>query len=380
MPPFLVIYRFRGYTTDASGTAPRAREEVASPLFKITDEQRARLNQSLERFRHVLDPDFKLPSRHALTRYVTSYFEGFHTHMVFIHVHTWRVLDNPLELVLSIATIGAQYCFEHRNAERLFRAGRAVLVERLRHQADRFGPKTRSLLNMRQGHAGNGHHHDACSRQGGRTRRPGGEEDWGPWEPMDTVRALINLMGYATWEPKEWLVQEAFALQSLLAQVLRDLGLEEEDEPEPRATSDLTSLQASWLAWVRQESVRRTKLIAFSFIHIHSVAYNVYPVLRSNELHLRLPCSTKEWKAPTARQWQSARREVGKQQLHFQEALSLLLRNEDSSVPLDPIPTPLGNYLLLHGLLQRIYIVRDLSLPIMDLSASLPGEEVDKLE
>ncbi|OIW33219.1 hypothetical protein CONLIGDRAFT_628103 [Coniochaeta ligniaria NRRL 30616] len=353
----------------------RAREEVTSQPLKITDDQRARLNQSLDMFRHVLDPDFKLPSRHALTRYVTSYFEGFHTHMVFIHVHTWRVLDNPLELVLSIATIGAQYCFEHRNAERLFNAGRAVLVERLRHEADRFGPKTRSALSMQQGRGTSG---PASPRRGPRLR-PFDEEDCGPWEPMDTIRALINLMGYATWEPKESLLQEAFALQTLLAQVLRDLGLEEEQE-EPRGTSDLTSLQASWLAWVRQESVRRTKLIAFSFIHIHSVAYNVYPVLRTNELHLRLPCSTKEWKAPTARQWQSARREVEKQQLHFQEALSLLLRNEDSSVPLDPIPTPLGNYLLLHGLLQRIYIVRDLSLPIMDHSALLPAEEVDKLD
>lgn len=348
---------------------------MASQPLKITDDQRARLNRSLDVFRHVLDPDFKLPSRHALTRYVTSYFEGFHTHMVFMHVHTWRVLDCPLELVLSIATIGAQYCFEHRNAERLFHAGRAVLIERLRHEGDKFGPKTRSALNLRQGRTTSG---QASPRRLSRTR-PFDEEECGPWEPMDTIRALINLMGYATWEPKEWLVQEAFALQSLLAQALRDLGLEEEQE-EPRGTSDFTSLQASWLAWVRQESVRRTKLIAFSFIHIHSVAYNVYPVLRSNEIHLRLPCSTKEWKAPTARQWQSARREVEKQQLHFQEALSLLLRNEDSSVPLDPIPTPLGNYLLLHGLLQRIYLVRDLSLPIMDYSASLPAEEVDKLE
>jgi hypothetical protein len=333
------------------------------------------LNRSLDVFRHVLDPDFKLPSRHALTRYVTSYFEGFHTHMVFMHVHTWRVLDNPLELVLSIATIGAQYCFEHRNAERLFLAGRAVLLERLRQEGDKFGPKTRSALSIWQGRATSG---QASPRRLSRTR-PFDEEECGPWEPIDTIRALINLMGYATWEPKEWLVQEAFALQGLLAQALRDLGLEEEQQ-ELRGTSDFTSLQASWLAWVRQESVRRTKLIAFSFIHIHSVAYNVYPVLRSNEIRLRLPCSTKEWKAPTARQWQSARREVETQQLPFQEALSILLRNEDSSVPLNPIPTPLGNYLLLHGLLQRIYLVRDLSLPIMDQSASLPAEEVDKLE
>lgn len=348
-------------------------DEVACSLFKITDEQRGRLNRALEMFREVLDPQFKLPSRHALTRYVTSYFEGFHTHMVFIHVPTWRVLDNPLELVLSIAAIGAQYCFEHRNSERLFRAGKAILLVRLAHERDNFGPKTNALLNMHN-HATN----DVAQMSNESRLCRASERDWGPWEPVDTVRALINLMGYATWELKDNLLQESFALQSLLAQVLRDLGLDEEQDPQ--GTSGLATLHASWLAWVRQESVRRAKLIAFSFIHIHSVAYNVYPVLRSNEIRLRLPCSTKEWKASTALQWQSVRRETKKEQLHLQEALSLLLRNVDSAVPLDPIPTPLGNYLLLHGLLQRISIVRDLSLPIMDNSASLPAEEVDKLE
>jgi hypothetical protein len=290
--------------------------------------------------------------------------------MVFIHIPTWRVLDSPLELLLSIAALGAQYSFEHSNSERLFHAGKAVLFERLFHERDKFGPKTTSLLSMQAG---------SIQRQPHETRGSVSSsissEDCGLWEPIETVRALINLMGYATWEPKESLLQEAFALQSLLAQVLRDLGMEEEEEPE--SSSDLASLQSSWLAWVHQESVRRAKLIAFSFIHIHSVAYNVYPALRSNELHLRLPSSTKEWKAQTAVQWQSARRV--KQQLHFQDALGRLLRN-DCAIALDPIPTPLGNYVLLHGLLQRIYIVRDLSLPIMDHSASLPPEEVEKLE
>ncbi|CAM1506482.1 Fc.00g061230.m01.CDS01 [Cosmosporella sp. VM-42] len=357
-------------TGPGSDESPRARD-LTPPLFKITDEQRSRLLQSLEAFRDVLDPDFRLPSRHALTRYITSFFEGFHTHLVFIHVPTWRVLDSPLELILSIATLGAQYCFEHRNSERLFHAGKAIVFERLFHEADKFGPKTTGLLSMQT--------RSPQRHTNGEPRVSGiAKGDCGLWEPIDTVRALINLMGYATWEPKESLLQEAFALQSLLAQVLRDLGLEEEDEPE--SISDLTSLQASWLSWVHQESVRRAKLIAFSFIHTHSVAYNVYPALRSNEIHLRLPCSTKEWKAPTALQWQSARREIRKQQLHFQEALSLLLRNVDCAVALDPIPTPIGNYILLHGLLQRIYIVRDLSLPIMDRSASLPTEEVEKLE
>lgn len=296
---------------------------------------------------------------------MTSFFEGFHSHMPFIH-STWRISEHSIELILGLAAIGAQYCFEHRVSEKLFRAGKTILMQRLARESDRIGPKTTTFLHL----------HSLSPQQ--RESRLVQEREWGPWEPIETVRTLIALMGYATWEPSVHLVQEAFALQALLAQVLREVGLHEDDLPQ--IAVDEPAPQAAWHAWVLQESVRRAKLIAFSFMHTHSIAYNVYPVLRSNEVGLRLPCSTGEWKAQTAQQWQAARREIGKQQLFFQDALSLLLRNTDGTALLDPIPTPLGNYLLLHGLLQRIYIVRDLSLPIIDHSASLPGEEVDKLE
>ncbi|KAK1980686.1 hypothetical protein LZ30DRAFT_594285 [Colletotrichum cereale] len=340
--------------------------DTESQPYRISDEQRFRLNTCIETFRDILDPDFKFPSRHALTRYMTSFFEGFHSHMPFIHTPTWRMSEHSIELILGLAAVGAQYCFEHRMSERLFHAGKVILLERLVHESDKFGSRTGSSINI----------HSVSPQR--RESRGIQERDWGSWEPVETVRALIALMGYATWEPKVSLVQEAFALQALLAQVLREVGLHEERESELAA--EKASPQAAWHAWVRQESVRRSKLIAFSFMHTHSIAYNVYPVLRSNEVGLRLPCSTGEWKAQTACQWQSARRETGKQQLFFQDALSLLLRNTDGTAPVDPIPTPLGNYILLHGLLQRIYIVRDLSLPVMDHSASLPSEEVDKLE
>lgn len=283
-----------------------------------------------------------------------------------MHVPTWNVVESPIELVLSVATIGAQYCFEHSNAERLFHAAKAILFERLTQNASRFGPKTAAVLSMQ-----------------GRSPKSTPEDPKGPnigcdkWEPIDTVRALINVMGYATWDMKQSLVQEAFALQGLLIQVLRDLGLEEEEEHHS-ADSDQGSVHSRWLDWVHRESVRRAKLIAFSFTHTHSIAYDVYPPLRTNEIHLRLPCHTRVWKASTSTAWLTAQSEIKKQQMSFQEALSLLLR--DSNCALDPVPTPLGNYLLLHGLLQRIYIVRDLSLPIMDRTASLPPDEVDKLE
>lgn len=344
---------------------PRSVDNDSQP-YRISEDQRLRINALIETFRDVLDPNFKFPSRHALTRYMTSFFEGFHSHMPFIHAPTWRISEHSVEFVLGIAAIGAQYCFEHRMSEKLFHAGKTILMQRLARESDKFGPKTGSFLHL----------HSLSPQK--RESRVTEDRDWGSWEPIESVRALIALMGYATWEPSAQLVQEAFALQALLSQVLREIGLHEDDLPQ--LPVEQTTPQAAWHAWVRQESLRRAKLIAFSFMHTHSIAYNVYPVLRSNEVGLRLPCSTGEWKAQTAQQWQTARREAGKQQLFFQDALSLLLRNTDGTAPLDPIPTPLGNYMLLHGLLQRIYIVRDLSLPVMDHSASLPSEEVDKLE
>ncbi|KAF2968885.1 hypothetical protein GQX73_g4654 [Xylaria multiplex] len=341
-------------------TEPR-RTTSETPSFRVSEEQRHQLIQQLNAFKCISDSDFKLPSRHSMTRYISSYFEGFHLHMPFIHVYTWRISDCPPELVLAIATVGAQYCFERQVSEKLFHAGKGVVTERLmRCGASSFiglenYPSEPSPADTHTDH----------------------EREAGSWSLVDAVGALTILMAYATWEPGVPQLREAFTLQSLLVRILRSVGLEEDD----RSRGDFDSMdpQEAWPLWLSHESARRAKLIAFTFLHTHSVAYNIYPVLRSNELRLRLPCSTKEWKASSPRQWVAARREIAKEQLDFQQALALLLRN-DGTAPIDPLPTPLGNYLLLHGLLQRIYIVRDLSLPIVDQTALLPGEEVCKLE
>uniref|UniRef100_A0A0D2Y768 Xylanolytic transcriptional activator regulatory domain-containing protein n=1 Tax=Fusarium oxysporum (strain Fo5176) TaxID=660025 RepID=A0A0D2Y768_FUSOF len=330
----------------------------------ITEEQRLKLKTSILDHSHLLDPAFCVPSRHALTRYVTSFFGGFHTHMPFIHIPTWQINDHSPELIFGIAAIGAQYCFESRASERLFFAGKALLMERLRRDAHSFGVSSVPIPH-------------AVPHNGRRS-------DAGNDAAVETIRALITLMGFATWEPKASMVQESFALQGILTQVLRNSGLEDVDEPASPTPSDQpsdgNSLWHEWKTWIKQESNRRSKLIGFSFLHTHSIAYNVYPTLRSNEIGLRLPCSTKEWKAPTPALWRTATKEIQEPQLFFREALSLLLKNKNDTAPLLPIPTPLGNYVLLHGLLQRIHIVRDLSLPVTSSSAVLPSEEVEKLE
>lgn len=308
--------------------------------FNVSEDQRFRLAASLEEFRDII-PDFTLPSRHTLTRYITSYFEGFHPHIPFIHIPTFRFNECSPELALAIMTIGAQYRFEHRNAERIFHVSKAVLYERM----------ARDSANHQQGS------NEAASA----TLRQ-----------MEVIRCLLVLMSYATWE-RAGLVQEAFQLQVQLVQHLRDIGLSEPHVDPHAQTMD-------WFEWAEQESVRRTKLISFCFIHIHSVAYNAYPSLRTSEMHLRLPCSTREWTANNAAEWEAAQRERGPQQLFFQDALTFLLQKSRSPVPVEPIPAPLGNYILLHGLLQRIHIVSELSLPNGSHSTTLPTEELNKIE
>lgn len=57
-----------------------------------------------------------------------------------------------------------------------------------------------------------------------------------------------------------------------------------------------------------------------------------------------------------------------------------LLNNSTESGPLDPIPTPSGNGVLLHGFSQMIHMLRDLSPPVEANATAIPIEEVETLE
>ncbi|KAE8147879.1 C2H2 type zinc finger domain protein [Aspergillus avenaceus] len=336
---------------------------------KVSEDQRLRLAASLEQFRHLI-PDFVLPSRHTLTRYLTSFFDGFHPHLPYLHLPTLRINERAPELVLAIMTIGAQYRFEHRNAERLFYASKAIVLHRLAEESPTPLVSYSGIIQIPLDST-----RETFPHPGQSSSLPPAEHELGmnAWRQIETIRTLLTLMGYATWEKPE-LVQESFGIQSLLVRCLREFGLAENITVAPRHSPLL------WHEWAEEESIRRTRFISFCFVHLHSVAYNIYPVLRSSEVHLRLPCSTTEWKANNAQEWDIAQKEIGSQQLFFQDALTLLLQPSRSTVLLDPIPAPLGNYILLHGLLQRIHLVSELSLPTGDQAFSLPTEELNKLE
>jgi hypothetical protein len=237
---------------------------------------------------------------------------------------------------------GAQYCFERRSSERLFRIAKAIVFERLQQEQEgsHFGLQTLAFVTATA----------SPSESMSSSRRSG------PWSPLDTAKTVLILVGFATWERKD-LLQEAFVLRGLLVQILRDIGFR---EAQP-TTSGSTSRSAMWDQWVQRESARRTKLVAFCYINVHTIAYNTYPLLWTSELHLRLPCCTSEWEASSAAQWVALQREGKEDQMLFQQALSILLQGTTGAESVRPIPSPIGNYILLHALLQRIHVVRELS-------------------
>lgn len=202
---------------------------------------------------------------------------------------------------------GAQYCFERKSSERLFQTGKAIVFERLRLEKAHFSPQTMALVSSSN---------DIMSDVPPTSRRTG------PWSPLDMAKTLLILVGFATWE-RTGLLQQAFALRGLLVQALRDIGLQERET----CLGGTSSRSAMWDNWVQNESARRTKLVAFCYINVHSIAYNINPLLWSSELHLRLPCGTQEWQAPSAAQWVALQRESKEEQMQFQQALSILLQS-----------------------------------------------------
>ena len=86
---------------------------------------------------------------------------------------------------------------------------------------------------------------------------------------METVRAILLLTAFGTWERTPELLREALGFQSLLARLTREHGLDVSGPP----SEDMT-----WEEWITYEGDKRTKLITYCFMNIHSVSLLISPL------------------------------------------------------------------------------------------------------
>ena len=344
--------------------------------WDVSDSDRQIFANKLAPFDNVMPRGFIAPSRHSLSRYLAGYISGFHEHLPFIHVPSLSVAASAPELVLALAAVGAQYRFENSRGIELFYAAKAVVMEQIRK---RDGLATSQTWNR--------------PRSGSMVQSPGSgfqnsTYDSTPFqfmpseeavstdskEHMDSIQALLLLTAFATWERHQELLREALAFQSILARLVRDSGLTSPEEP-------VSSTELTWEKWVRIEGDKRTKLIVYCFLNLHSITWNVPPLILNSEVNLDLPEPGNEWKATTAEEWRQLHNEKAAPPLPFQMAFARLFIVKSPATPGGFPVSPLGNYVLVHALIQQIFYARQLSLVWPGVAdSSLRPEDIAVLE
>ncbi|KAJ3541036.1 hypothetical protein NM208_g4791 [Fusarium decemcellulare] len=298
--------------------------------WKITEHQRMDFQGHLEPYSSALE-GFIVPSRVTMSRYIAGYVEGFAHHHPIIHIPTFSITnynESP-ELVMAIMAIGAQYRYEHLGGVALYRASRAIIFHRRElYQRDH-----------QTGHRNINASSPEASQGSSPIPHPFGAE---------TLGTLLLLAKFASWQRDERLVEEAIEYQYLLAKHARECGLSETEADDGD----------DWRVWARTEAHRRIKLSVFCFLNLQSLTFQTPPVLMSTEVHLRLPTSCKEWTAADPESWKSQKAKA-LPLVDFQEALVQLLQT--SHRPSVKVTSPFGNYILIHAILQRITITRQLS-------------------
>ncbi|KAK3381664.1 hypothetical protein B0H63DRAFT_396902 [Podospora didyma] len=344
---------------DQSEGGSRMHEDgMRAPNWRISAMDHTAIKNRLDEFSSVLPNDFVFPSRHTLNRFLEGYISGFHDHLPFLHLPTLSPTDMSPELLLAVLAVGAQYRFETNRGHALWYAAKAVALEQIRrrHSHEVHGllptPAAYSPHSTRPSPSSGFRHSFPSVHQDRPMTQDTHREPYSPNTPqsrLETIQALLLLFAVGLWGAKA-ILHEAMSLQSLLALLVREEGLFTDPNQQP----------LDWETWIRLEAGTRTKLIAFCFFNLCSIAYNTPPLLLTSEVHLCLPSPSRLWRAETTWHWQEVRQTCPNIEMPLQHAFSRLLLNRPSQGPLSPV-TSLGNYVLIHALIQHIFLLKQTS-------------------
>ncbi|KNA99166.1 hypothetical protein FOXG_03231 [Fusarium oxysporum f. sp. lycopersici 4287] len=354
--------RFPPMQTEARDPAdPAARgidEAARQSALRISVSDHTVIKNRLDEFSAVLPNDFVFPSRHTLTRFLEGYISGLHEHLPFLHLPTFSPAEAAPELLLAILAVGAQYRFEKNRGYALWYAAKAVAMEQIRR---RRISEVHALLPTASAYSPHStrpspsatYRHSFASAQSERpTTQDTHREPYSPNTPqarIETIQAVLLLFAVGLWGVPT-ILHEALSLQSNLAILIREEGLVA--EVNQSAVND-------WETWIRLETATRTKLVAYCFFNLCSIAYNMPPLLLTSELNLLLPQRGKLWRAETAWQWQEMRQSTPMIELTLHDAFSRLFGRTNQGLPQHL--SSLGSYVLIHALIQHIYLLKQTS-------------------
>jgi hypothetical protein len=259
---------------------------------------------------------YSLPSRTTLIRYLEKYLRCVQEFLPFIHIATFSVETKDVELLLAMASLGSLYLFEHPKHHELYFMAKAILMETIR----------REDLQMASGLV-SGECHSTLKKK----------------ESLGRMQTFILLISFASWADHK-ILPDALSMGGQLTVLVRENGISEPDK---------MPQDVDWISWVAVEEKRRTLLAAYVLFNLHSIAYDTPPLILNHEVGVCLPGYAEQWKAKSATQWQQATYQVERP---FRDGLRSCL--DGTGIPKEASVSSFSNYILIHGLLQQIYIDR----------------------
>lgn len=337
---------------------PPAENDKAGVPWRLSKEDYGQIHAAIQNHERVLPVDFAMPSRHALCRYVEGYFSGFHEHLPFIHLPTFSLVTEAPELILAIAATGSRYQFQRKQSHHLYLAARALLADQIRRRDTPDAPhsvfNTPSLLSDGTLPSHSPHpRRDAFGSPGETVTRPSVSTPQSRKRDTSTMQAMVILIALGTWNDRS-LIKDAFSTASQLALMVREDSLASASDSDPD--------EMTWREWVTVEGRRRTKIVSFCFLNLHSIAYNITPQLMNAEIgHLNLPGPESHWRAESEGAWEVARRKDAHTKVSVQSGYASLFANGGDDVHATGTLSSFGNYVLAHCIVQQIFFTRQSS-------------------
>lgn len=222
----------------------------------------------------------------------------------FLHIPSLRPENTTAELFIAIAAVGARYTHELEISIDLFHVAKALVLERIRrHKATR--PIVADKEISRKSLASSMRPEESSHRLD-----PGFFRD-GQQNTIQMVETVLLLVAITTWsEPGS--VSHALSMRSMLDCLIREgEGLHVRREP-----------YDDWESWIRYENIKRILFVAFCFLNMHTIVFDLPPIMWVNEVDVDLPSCEKEWRAKSKEEWESIRKAVDQTGPNFREAFS----------------------------------------------------------
>ncbi|KAL7796400.1 fungal-specific transcription factor domain-containing protein [Trichoderma afarasin] len=346
-------------------TNPNPQDGQGLLHMHISTECRQRIIKDLEGFSDYIDKDIDLPSRHVLSRFFGGYFDTFHDHFPFLHIPTLRPENISVELFIAMAAIGARYTHELEMSSTLFQMAKALVFQCIRRHRATHPIATHGLPLGKL---------PTSSERVGQISRVQGTDLSKDRSIIQTVQAMLLLVAITTWsEPGT--ASDALSLRSML-----DCLIREEEAlriPQTRHFDD-------WKSWVNYENIKRIIYVAYCFINMHTIVFDIPPLMYAKDIKWELPCREKEWRARDEAEWKQAHDTGGQPARNFQETFTSLFVNagemEEKSKTSQTSFSSFGGCVLMHALIQQIWLTRNSGLPSQQLEHSLPTEQIGAFE